>query len=132
MRRHVAWHQRIKVAPKEQRTVDGVLYASKSEALRARELKLLFQAGEIRGWQRQPTYELGCPENKYRADFVVYDDFGQAHVEDVKGFEPREFKRWKRLWRKYGKCPLVVLRRRGDRWEREIVNNDEAGKTNGD
>lgn len=38
--------------------VDGIVFASKKEAKRYQELKLLERAGEIRGLQLQPRFEL--------------------------------------------------------------------------
>ena len=88
-------------------TVDGILFDSKKEADRYRELKLMERLGTIRDLQRQVAYELipaqherfaryskkgrrlkdgiRCIEKKcvYIADFV-YEQDGKTVVEDVK------------------------------------------------
>jgi len=108
--------------------VDGEGLASQAEARRYRELQLL-AARNICRFYRQRTFALGCPENKYRVDFVVEmvpeTDPGAmvwpSHAEDVKGYETKDFKRWRRLWEKYGPMPLVVLKVKGKGWSREII-----------
>jgi len=68
-------------------------YASKREAKRAEELKLLERAGEISGLREQVVYELiksvvvqgrKRPPIRYVADFVYWLD-GKQITEDVKG-----------------------------------------------
>ena len=74
--------------------VDGITFASRKEAKRYRELKLLLAAGEIHNLRMQVPYEL-IPHQKidgkvvelackYYADFV-YEYKGSLVVEDVKG-----------------------------------------------
>ena len=129
--------QRITVKPREQRTYNGVLYASKAEAIRAQELDLLIRSGDVKFWIGQPLFRLGCAENTYRPDFLVvpfvnFDDvFGDSNavwVEDVKGFETQSFKRHKRLWKAYGPCELRVLKRKGSGWTTEIVSPADKEK----
>jgi hypothetical protein len=107
------------------RTVyDGVRYDSRAEARRAAELDLLVKIGEITGWTRQVTFRLGCPENTYRVDFLVFGVCNGKQVvwaEDVKGVETQTFKRNKRLWARYGPCPLHILKTKG---QSEIVGID--------
>ncbi len=62
----------------------GLNYASKSEAKRAHILDMLMLTGDVYWWIRQPTFHLGCPENKYVADFLVVGKTG-VWVEDCKG-----------------------------------------------
>lgn len=126
MNRNLAFFGRRKrnkynVAPVVDRTFRGKVYASKAECIRAQELRMLMQAGEIRQVIEQPRFELGIPENVYIADFQVTDRDGTVWVEDVKGVETAKFKHNKRLWRRYGKCPLVLFKRKGDGWAKEIV-----------
>lgn len=76
-------------------TLDGVEFASKKEAHRWGELRLLERAGEISDLQRQVKYELVPPQKRpsggteravyYIADFV-YTQNGNTVVEDVKGY----------------------------------------------
>lgn len=73
--------------------VDGIKFASKAEAERYRELKLLEASGEIQDLVLQPPYILqerfryrGRWERPiiYRGDFA-YTENGKPIVEDVKG-----------------------------------------------
>ena len=91
---------------------------------RAAELAAESAAGQIRGYLRQVTFRLGCEENRYRADFVVFGPDGIAWAEDVKGFETPAFLEVRRLWARYGPCPLIILKRRGKGWRREEVRSE--------
>ena len=129
--------QRITVKPREQRTYNGVLYASKAEAIRAQELDLLVRADTVQFWIAQPLFRLGCPENTYRPDFLIIpiEDYGAANypwVEDVKGFETQSFKRHKRLWKAYGPCELRILKRKGKGWTTEVISPAETDKGGGE
>ena len=67
--------------------VDGVIFQSKREAARYRELRLLERAGQIDCLRLQVPYPLiveGHKVGKYVADFV-YLDRGDLVVEDCKG-----------------------------------------------
>jgi len=89
-------------------TVDGITFASKAEARRYAELKLLEKAGVIRDLRLQPEFVL-CPLmmnmqivplGKYRGDFAYeqHDDMTDEWVtivEDVKGFKTPLY-RWKK------------------------------------
>jgi hypothetical protein len=91
---------------------NGVRYASKAEAARAEALDALVGMRLVAFWVPQPTFRLGCPENVYRADFLVVDADGAVWVEDVKGVETAKFRRDKKLWAAYGPCRLHILGRR--------------------
>lgn len=94
--------------------IDGITFASKKEANRYLELKLLLRAGKISDLQMQVPFvlieshrrrdgkmEMKC---KYVADFVYDIVATKEHVvEDVKGFRTKEYilKR-KMMWDKYG------------------------------
>ena len=69
-------------------------YASKREAKRAADLKLLEKAGQISDLQEQVDFVLAPavtldgrqkPKIKYRADFVYIQD-GKKVIEDCKGY----------------------------------------------
>ncbi len=68
-----------------------VLYASKAEANRAREIDALHAAGEVLWAARQVKFFLdSTPEGKpicYVADFLVAHADGRIEVEDVKGMK---------------------------------------------
>ena len=82
---------------------DGIVFDSRHEAMRWRELALLQRAGEITDLQRQVKYIL-VPAQKdesgkiaeravsYVADFVYRDArSGEVVVEDAKGMHTREY-----------------------------------------
>lgn len=69
-------------------TVDGIRFASKLEAKRYGELKLLERAGAIRGLELQPRFKLSVDGHlicEYRGDFG-YHEKQQRVVEDTKGY----------------------------------------------
>lgn len=92
-------------------TVGGIRFASKREAARYQELRLLEKAGEIYMLELQPVFVLRCPGfrdvtmctediGKYVADFsyVTHRDYpakGECVVEDCKGFRTPLYK-WKK------------------------------------
>ena len=80
--------------------IDGIRFASKAEARRYAELKLLEKAGKIAGLRCQPKYEIHpafrVRGEKHRAIHYVgdfeYIENGVCIVEDVKGVETPLFK----------------------------------------
>ena len=86
-------------------SVDVIVFASKAEARRYSELKLLVKAGEISGLLLQPVYRLfvkpmvGPGEyeqiGKYIGDFQYYAKDGATIVEDVKGMRTLPLAKWK-------------------------------------
>ena len=88
--------------------VDGIRFASKKEAKRWNELKLLERAGKISRLERQPRYVIrfGLGEKicTYVADFSYWDHeipAGERHhvAEDVKGVQTPLFKLKAKLFR---------------------------------
>jgi len=83
-----ARRSRFQVAPKVERTLDGITFASKKEATRYATLKLLERAGKISDLKLQPRFPVeinGRPFTTYTADFQFYDrELGRTVVEDVK------------------------------------------------
>lgn len=82
---------------------DGILFDSRKEARRYRELKLLEKAGQIRGLRLQVPFEL-IPAQRdengkvieravtYRADFLYTDlETYQTVVEDTKGIKTKDY-----------------------------------------
>lgn len=108
-----AFHRTFKAKRTE---YNGILYDSKAEAQYAMELDLELRAGKVAWWLRQVTVTLGIPEHTYRVDFVVGRVFpGSRGIlfvvgEDVKAIETREFRKHKRLWRRYGPFPLRIIK----------------------
>jgi hypothetical protein len=83
--------------------VDGIRFASKREAVRYSQLKLLEQAGEIKELSLQPRFPLHV-NNKlvctYVADFFYVDArTDEAVIEDAKGVQTPEFKLKSKLFR---------------------------------
>ena len=81
--------------------VDGITFASKKEANRYQELKLLEKAKQIRDLQMQVPFPLikKSPygrEIKYYADFVYFEN-DRMVVEDTKGYRTDVYKLKKRL-----------------------------------
>ncbi len=80
-------------------------YASRKEAARAAELKILRDAGLITGYEEQRRFqllpaakELGFPRPlEYVSDFDYFDSDGNSVIEDVKGFQTPVYKLKKRL-----------------------------------
>ena len=95
---------------------DGIIFASRKEARRYDELKLLAYAGAISELECQPRYELQpaftrgrkkIPAVTYVGDFQYRED-GRVVCEDVKGVETAVFKLKKRLFE--FKFPDIELR----------------------
>ena len=121
------------VAKREARTYGPVAYHSKTEARRAVELDLAVRARSVLFWVGQPRFVLG--DIAYSADFLVWGrppeamldllggpPDGLIHwVEDAKGHETERFRLVRRLWPNYAILPLFVLKRKGNRWEPELI-----------
>lgn len=79
--------------------VDGIRFASKKEAARYNELKLLERAGEISRLELQPRFDItvnGVKCGFYKADYRYFQ--GNAwRVEDCKGFRTPLYKFKKKL-----------------------------------
>ena len=82
--------------------VGQISFASKLEASRYLELKMLQQAGEISGLKLQVPFNIavgGLPICKYVADFTYTDQSGALVVEDAKGRLTDVYKLKRRLMR---------------------------------
>jgi hypothetical protein len=85
-------------------TVDGITFASKKEAKRYGELKVLLKTGAITRLVLQPMLPLHVPGisggritvGKYIADFQ-YDEGAETVVEDVKGMKTPVYRLKKKL-----------------------------------
>lgn len=90
--------------------IDGIRFDSKAEARRYQDLRLLERAGEIRGLELQPSFDLCVPTGltsmsrvgRYRADFA-YEAVDRASgvwrrvIEDVKGMRTETYRLKKRM-----------------------------------
>ena len=77
---------RYPVAPKDQRTVDGITFDSKREAARYAVLKQQERAGLISHLELQPVFKVtinGHHFCRYSADFAYFRD-GERVIEDCK------------------------------------------------
>ena len=98
-------------------TVDGVTFASKAEAARYGELKLLAAHGSVRNLELQPAYAIivnGVRVGKYLADFryEIRDGGGWRQVvEDVKGVETALYRLKAKLVRAIHGVEIVLVRR---------------------
>jgi hypothetical protein len=85
--------------------VDGIRFASKAEAKRYQQLRLLERGGAISGLEVQPCYPLETVNpwtgevtavGVYKADFR-YQENGLVKVEDVKGMRTVVYRLKKRI-----------------------------------
>lgn len=77
---------RFNVSPVEERTLGGVVFASKKEMKRYAELRLLERAGEIQGLELQPEFRVSINDQHYctyTADFA-YTEKGERVIEELK------------------------------------------------
>lgn len=93
-------------------TYNGVRYDSKAEAEHAAVLDLAKRSGAIADYRRQVPLPIGEEgvDKPYRVDFVVLENDGSVHGEEVKGAEDSIFRRRKRQWAKRGPFPLWVIK----------------------
>lgn len=91
--------------------VDGITFASRKEAGRYAQLKILKGAGRVEDLELQPSFLLQDAfkgrDGKtiraitYRADFRYYDpEMKKTVIEDVKGFETPEYKLKRKMFLK--------------------------------
>ena len=79
-------NNRFNVSPVEERTLDGIVFASKKEMKRYAELRLLQRAGEVQDLELQPEFRVsinGQHYCTYTADFA-YTEKGERIVEELK------------------------------------------------
>lgn len=83
------------VSAKEDRTLNGIVYASKKEMQKAQELDLMLKGHPFSFYLRQVPFYLGAGIT-YRADFVLFKAYGVSGYEitviEVKGMETPAWK----------------------------------------
>jgi len=96
----------------EERTVDGVLFASKLEARRYRELLLLQEYGQLRPpfFLRQVPFHLPG-RTRYVLDFLVFWADGRVSLEDAKGHATEVYKLKRRQVEELYQVELTEVRR---------------------
>lgn len=93
--------------------VDGIIFDSRKEAKRYRELKIMKAGKIIKDFDLQPEFQYNVTfsangnkfmvTRRYIADFLVYHNDGREEIEDVKGVRTAEYKRKKKIIEKlYG------------------------------
>jgi len=93
--RHSFRRNKYNVSPKADRTVDGIVFDSKREAARYKELGLLREQGEVLFFLRQTPFHLPG-KTRYLVDFTVFWASGAVTFEDVKGVRTASYKTKKR------------------------------------
>lgn len=86
---------RYKVAAKEDRTADGVVFDSEHEMNQYLKLKMLYRAGTITDLELQPRFPLvvnGVKVCEYVADFRCTDVSGRISIYDAKGHRDALYK----------------------------------------
>jgi len=116
------------VAPPEQRTLDGVVFASKTEMRYHKHLALMLSIGKIESFKRQVKFQLGPAKIGYIVDWDVVGKGGHRYVVDVKGKMTAHFRDKAKLWAVHGPCPLHLVRDNRGKWEtfKIITPNIEA------
>lgn len=92
--------------------IDGIVFASKKEARRYSELKLLVKAGELVTFNCQVAFQImyeGQLICKYIADFVTYSKDGKRTVEDVKGIKTTTYQLKKKMMRIINDIDVVEI-----------------------
>ena len=114
---------KYRVSAPEARTWNGKTYASKAEMEYAVMLHTQLERGQfILDYIEQPRVWLGVRENVYVPDFlVVWADRCPSYI-DVKGVETAAFRRNKKLWSRYGRLELQVVKKKGKRFETVAVS----------
>jgi hypothetical protein len=94
----------------------GRKYPSTAQAERAMYLDGRVEAGYVGWYLEEVKFPLG-PDFSYRVDFLVFAVCSEMEncmfvvAEDVKGMETPRFRTVRKLWKKYGPCPLHVLKK---------------------
>jgi hypothetical protein len=92
-------YNKFRVAKREDRTVNGIVFASKKESKRYIRLMEMQESGEIRDLELQPAFKIRVKRQhicEYRADFK-YKRGRRTVIEDVKGFQTSVYKIKKKL-----------------------------------
>jgi hypothetical protein len=99
------------VAPREERSVDGIVFDSKAEAARWRELEALRREGAVRFVLRQVPFHLPGGV-RYVCDFAVFWADGRTTFEDVKGHATEVYRLKKRQVEALYPVAIEEVRRR--------------------
>jgi len=94
--RHSFKRNKYGVSAKADRTVDGIVFDSKKEAGRYKDLLFYRESGTVLQFLRQVPFHLPG-HTKYVCDFVVFWTDGTVTFEDVKGMKTEVYKVKKRM-----------------------------------
>lgn len=125
--RRLKKRHKYKVSDKKYRTVDNIIFASKAEAKRYKELKFLKALGRIKAIELQPAFKLRdgfeytgkatqfygkkFRAKKYVADFKITLPDGSSYIEEVKGFETPIYRyKLSEFLRQYPEIDFRVIR----------------------
>jgi hypothetical protein len=88
---------------------NGITFRSKKEHNRYKQLQILQKSGEIEFFIRQPKFDLPGGVT-YSADFlVVWKDPYKISIEDVKGYQTKEFIFKKKILEALYPFKLVII-----------------------
>jgi len=87
--------------------IDGIKFHSQAEADRYCELKVLQMAGVVKAIEIQPGFDIGAGM-RYTADFKVTYSDGHEEIEEVKGFETKDYRMRIKLFKE--KYPNLILK----------------------
>ncbi len=126
-------HNKYNVSSPERRTWDGKVYPSMAEMMYARDVVCFARVTDnLLDYIEQPRISLGVRENVYVPDFLLIP---HPHVElpyyvDVKGVETPAFKKVKKLWARYGRLDLHIVKLVGKKFKTsEIIRSPLACRT---
>lgn len=101
------WRSRKNKFGAKKTIIDGITFASKKEALRYKELKMLLAANKIANLELQVKFPIEVKGKKictYIADFTYYESPHLYVIEDVKGMRTAIFNlKWKLMQALYPK-----------------------------
>ena len=98
---------------------NGIKYDSKKEARFAQELDLRIKAGDVKYYERQPSfilqpsYKIGkrtIRDIRYIADFKIYHNDGRVEIVDCKGMKTRDYLLKKKIFEyKYPEFRIIEV-----------------------
>ena len=119
---------KYRVAPKEQRTIDGICFGSRAEAARYCELKMQERDGKILRLELQVVFQLQAGI-KYIADFTYRREGECADtIEDVKGMKTVVYRLKKKLFEAFIGVPITEINMDSRRADNAITAYLAGGK----
>ena len=97
------------VADRSERTWRGKVYDSKLEMTYAQWVWKSVDGVHLDEVVEQPKVFL-TEDFSFRPDFLIIPNEEPPYYVDTKGVETREFKKGEKMWKKYGRLPLHVVK----------------------